>query len=50
MGQERDMEHVAGGRWRETAKDREIWRALLAKWTEYMDLPWASHVQLAIEC
>ena len=50
MGQERDMETAAGEKWRETTRDREIWKELLNKWVAHMDLPWSSHVQLAIEC
>ena len=49
MGEEREMEEIAGGRWREVAHDRETWRDLRTKWIQKKDLPWASHVQLALE-
>ena len=39
MGEEREMEEVEGGRWREVAHDRQMWRELRVKWIQKKDLP-----------
>ena len=49
MGEERELERACGKPWREEAKDRKKWQSHKTTWIEQQDLPWASHVQLAIE-
>ena len=49
MGEERELEQAAGGRWRDLAMDRGRWSEKRNAWVEQRDLPWSSHTQLAIE-
>ena len=49
MREERELDHIAKGPWREVARDRAAWQGLRSKWVAERDLPWASHAQLAID-
>ena len=48
MNWERDMEDTCGRPWREVARDRAQWNALVGKWLGKKDVPWTSGLQNAL--